>query len=254
MLHRSYEYWLAAFSVALATVTALLVRVLAAQKTLANAARHGEVQFQTLAEAIPQIVWTAAPDGACDYANKRWHELMRLTGTQSLGDGWVKMIHPDDRAACLDAWQWTLRTGETFELEYRLPDERAGFRWYLGRATPMRDSTGAIVKWFGTCTDIEEQKHNQQILEQQIKDRTEELADANTRLQEEMWEKDQARRQLDEQNEKMMHQLTERSRRATLLATMGELLQACVRKDEVFSAALGFAPDIFPPAEEPSPC
>jgi len=231
---------------ALVVVTALRDRLLVAQKILGDEARHSEVQFQTLAEAIPQIVWTAAPDGICDYANKRWYELMRLTDTQSLGDGWVKMIHPDDRAACLDAWQWTLRTGETFELEYRLPDEKAGFRWYLGRATALRDSSGAIVKWFGTCTDIEEQKHNQQILEQQIKDRTEELADANTRLQEEMWERDQARRQLDEQNEKMMHQLTERSRRATLLATMGELLQACVRKDEVFSAALGFAPNIFP--------
>jgi diguanylate cyclase (GGDEF)-like protein/PAS domain S-box-containing protein len=231
---------------ALVVVTAVLDRLLDTQKTIGDEARHNQVQFHTLAEAIPQIVWTATPDGMCDYANKHWYELMRLTEAQSLGEGWAEMIHPDDRAVCLDAWHATTQTGEAFELEYRLRDEKAGFHWYLGRATAMRDSSGAILKWFGTCTDIEEQKHNQQLLEQQIKDRTEELADANTRLQEEMWERDQARRQLDEQNEKMVHQLTERSQRATLLAKMGELLQTCVSKDEVFAAALGFAPKIFP--------
>jgi diguanylate cyclase (GGDEF)-like protein/PAS domain S-box-containing protein len=231
---------------AFAAVTAFQDRLLAVQKTIGDTARDGEVQFHTLAEAIPQIVWTATPDGMCDYANKRWYEVMRLTDAQSLGEGWAEMIHPDDRAVCLEAWQTTLRTGEAFELEYRLRDEKAGFHWYLGRATALRDSAGAILKWFGTCTDIEEQKHHQQLLEQQIKDRTEELADANTRLQEEMWERDQARRQLDEQNEKMVRQLTERSQRATLLATMGELLQTCVSKDEVYAAALGFAPKIFP--------
>ncbi len=110
----------------------------------------------------------------------------------------------------------------------------------------MRDSAGTIVKWFGACADIEDQKHNQQILEQQIKERTEELADANTRLQQEMVERDYARRELDEQNERMLQDLTARSQRATLLAKMGELLQSCVSKDEVFAAALGFAPKIFP--------
>jgi diguanylate cyclase (GGDEF)-like protein len=84
------------------------------------------------------------------------------------------------------------------------------------------------------------------LLEEQIKVRTEELAAANIRLQEEMWEKDLARRQLDEQNEKMMRELTARSQRATLLAKMGEVLQSCVNKDEVFAAALGFAPRVFP--------
>jgi PAS domain S-box-containing protein len=214
MLHGSYDYWLVALSIVLAMVavyvalglagrgsaaprpsrwlwvTTLLDPLLRRQKTMGDEARHGEVQFHTLAEAIPQIVWTATPDGMCDYANKHWYEVMRLTNAQSLGEGWVEMIHPDDRAVCLDAWQATLRTGEAFELEYRLRDGKAGFHWYLGRATALRDSSGAILKWFGTCTDIEEQKHNQQLLEQQIKDRTEELADANTRLQEEMWERD----------------------------------------------------------------
>lgn len=83
-------------------------------------------------------------------------------------------------------------------------------------------------------------------LAEQVRQRTEELAAANTRLQEEMWEKDLARRQLDEQNEKMLRELTDRSKRATLLAKLGEILQSCIGKDEIFAAALGFAPKIFP--------
>jgi diguanylate cyclase (GGDEF)-like protein len=84
------------------------------------------------------------------------------------------------------------------------------------------------------------------VLDLQIKERTAELADSNGKLQEEMRERDEVRRQLDEQNRKMVHELTERSRRATLLAKMGELLQSCVSKEEVFTAALGFGPKIFP--------
>jgi len=86
----------------------------------------------------------------------------------------------------------------------------------------------------------------QQTLEQQIKERTEELADANTRLQHEMWERDLARKTLDEQNEKMMTALKERTQGATLLAEMGELPQSCLTREEVFTAALGLLPGSFP--------
>jgi septal ring factor EnvC (AmiA/AmiB activator) len=93
---------------------------------------------------------------------------------------------------------------------------------------PVRDAAGAVVKRFGIGTDIDDQKHNQQLLEQQIRERTVELGTANTKLQEEMRERDVARRELDQQNERMMHELTDRSKRATLLAKMGEHLQSCV--------------------------
>jgi diguanylate cyclase (GGDEF)-like protein len=86
---------------------------------------------------------------------------------------------------------------------------------------------------------------HQQLLEAEIKARASELFDANTRLQEEMWEKDLARKQLDEQNEHMMRDLTDRSARATMLAKMGELLQSCISQEEVLKAAVGFAPKIF---------
>jgi diguanylate cyclase (GGDEF)-like protein/PAS domain S-box-containing protein len=229
----------------LAIVSAFTDRTLSTQMTLAALVRDGESRFRVLAEAIPNIVWTATSAGVVDYCNHRLYEVTGLTVDEPLSVGWSKLVHDDDRAQVVQTWQQALNSGIAFETQYRL-QTRNGYRWYLVRATPMRDSSGQIVEWFGTCTDIEDQKQNQQILEQQIKVRTEELAEANNRLQEEVMERDYARRELDEQNEKMMQDLTERSQRATLLAKMGELLQSCISKDEVFSAALGFAPKIFP--------
>lgn len=208
--------------------------------------RRSQARFQTLAEAIPQIIWIADAAGKTTYINKRWYDMTGTSESDGLGTGWVEAVHPDDRVPCREKWEACMRTGETFEIEYRLHDAVKGYRWYLDRAVPLRDERGVIHQWFGTCTDIEEQKLYQQTLEQQIKERTEELADANTRLQHEMWERDFARKTLDEQNEKMMTALKDRSQRATLLAEMGELLQSCLSREEVFTAALGFAPKIFP--------
>ena len=162
------------------------------------------------------------------------------------GTRWKDVVHPDDVDECFSKWQNALRVGEPYDVEYRLRGKDGTYRWFLGRANPIRNSAGEIIKWFGTCTDIENQKHNQQILEEQILERTTQLADTNTRLQEEMLERDFARHALDQRNAEMMKELEKRSERATMLAKMGELLQSCVSRDEVFAAALGFAPKIFP--------
>jgi diguanylate cyclase (GGDEF)-like protein/PAS domain S-box-containing protein len=234
------------FVLILAIATAFLDRMLTTQKEALGAAHDNVSHFRGLAEAIPEIVFTASPDGLTDYCNKRWYETTQLTEEQTLGRGWSQAIHPDDLPVCSKAWDYAIQTGTILQTEYRLRDAEKNYRWHLVRATPVRDSTGAIIKWFGTSTDIEDQKHNQQILEDQIRDRTLELADANTRLQEEMWERELARKELDSQNDRMMMELTERSQRATLLAKMGELLQSCISNEEAFAAALGFAPRIFP--------
>ena len=237
---------LAALLVLLVTMVAALLDRNRIQRAIDHADREGTARFQMLAESIPQIVWIANAGGKTTYINKRWSEMTGMPMSESVGSGWVESVHPDDRDPCYEKWQKCVASGETFEIEYRLHDAHKGYRWYLDRAVPLRDEKGIIQQWFGTCTDIEEQKHYQQVLEQLIKERTEELAETNTRLQQEMWEKDAARRTLDEQNERMMQELTERSQRATLLAKMGEIMQSCLSKDEVFNAALGFAPRIFP--------
>jgi diguanylate cyclase (GGDEF)-like protein/PAS domain S-box-containing protein len=254
------SYWWAALFVTLAVLGAYgaYVMVRLARRTAAtrpgpgsseqaSASDGGEAFFHSLAEAVPEMMWTADAGGAHDFFNHRWSDYTGLTANESCGSGWQAALHPDDLAECAAKWAHSLRTGDPYEIEYRFRRASNGtYRWFLGRANPIRDGQGRIIKWFGTTTDIEDQKHNQQILEQQIRERTEELADANTRLQEEMWEKDSARRELDQQNEKMMQELTERSQRATLLAKMGELMQSCISKEEVFAAALGYAPRIFP--------
>jgi diguanylate cyclase (GGDEF)-like protein/PAS domain S-box-containing protein len=234
------------FVLSLAITAAFMDRVLTMRNMALGTAREDLSHFRILAEAIPEIVWTASPDGKTDYCNKRWYEMTGLTEEQTMGAGWSEVIHPDDLPVRIKDWEEALKAGATFQTEYRLLDKEKNYRWHLSRGTAVRDSKGAIVKWFGTCTDIEDQKHNQQILENEIKERTLELADANTRLQEEMWERDLARKELDLQHERMLGELKERSNRATLLAKMGELLQSCISKDEVFAAALGFAPRVFP--------
>ena len=234
------------FALAATILTAFLDRLLAAQRQALISAREGEAHFRVLAEAVPGVVWTAGPDGSLEYCNRQWYELTGLTEEQTLGNGWSMAIHPEDRTPCLKEWEHALHSGDAFVTEYRLRDAERGYRWHLSRATPVRDSAGIVRKWCGTCTEIEEQKHHQQTLEKQITERTAELADANARLQEEMLERDLARLELDRQNERMLSQLKERSHRATLLAKMGEHLQSCMSKDEVFAAALGFGPRIFP--------
>ncbi len=234
------------FLLSLVIVASFLQRMLTTQRDALGTAQESLSHFRALAEAIPEIVWTASPDGMTDYCNKRWYEVTGMTEEQTLGWEWTKAMHPDDVTARMTDWDKARKTGASFQTEYRLLDAQKKYRWYLSRASAVLDSSGTIVKWFGTCTDIEDQKHNQQILEEQIKERTLELADSNTRLQEEMWERELARKELDLQNEAMMRDLTERSHRATLLAKMGELLQSCINKDEVFATALGFAPKVFP--------
>jgi PAS domain S-box-containing protein len=130
--------------------------------------RESEARFQALANAIPQIVWAARKDGTIDFFNDRWFEYTGLTYEQSRGDGWELLIHPQDREAYLDGWRNALSTGDSFEKEFRLR-RAAGFGrrtaqpylWHLCRAVALRDDKGAVIKWFGTWTEIEDQKRDQ---------------------------------------------------------------------------------------------
>jgi len=251
-LYRSYEY--VVFSVlggmavfAVIRFTLRPHRMRAKRSAMVHApGDDGEARFRTLAEAIPQIVWTALPDRGVDYCNRRWYELTGLSEEQTLGDGWSNGLHPDDRPVVVQNWEKVLRTGEPFEMECRLKNVAGGFRWHLIRATPMRDSAGVIVKWFGACTDIEDQMRNQQVLEEQIKEHTTALMDANTRLQLEMRERALAQQELNQQTELMVQELTIRSNRSTNLAKMAELLQGCSDSKDAISVVAGMAPKVFP--------
>jgi two-component system sensor histidine kinase/response regulator len=120
---------------------------------------EGGRESRFLAEAMPQIVWTATPDGAVDYFNEHWLEYTGLTFDQTQGWGWASVLHPDDLANCVNVWTHAVQSGTPYEIEYRLKRASDGaYRWHLGRALPFRDASGSIIKWFGICTDIDDQK------------------------------------------------------------------------------------------------
>jgi diguanylate cyclase (GGDEF)-like protein/PAS domain S-box-containing protein len=259
MLHAGSMYVVVSALVASAVSAIALIAIRHAHQTrgsepptfldrmLRSATRNGgDLCCQTLAEAIPQIVWTAVPGEGVDYCNRRWYELTGLTESQTLGWGWANALHPDDRPVALENWEKCRLSGEPFEMEYRLQNYSGGFRWHLVRATPMRDSTGVIVKWFGACTDIDDQIRNQQVLEEQIRQHTAALMEANSLLQSEMRERGLAQQELNLQNEHMVRELTKRSNRATNLAKMAELLQSCTEVNDAFSVVAGMAPKVFP--------
>ncbi|MDQ1522745.1 MAG: hypothetical protein QOE47_669 [Pyrinomonadaceae bacterium] len=141
--------------------------LLAREQEVRAAAEANEQRYRFLAESIPQQVWTAQPDGALDYVNRQTVDYFARTGAEIVGDNWQQVIHPDDLEACLARWQRSLATGEVYEVEFRLRRGSDGdYRWHLGRALPMRDADGRIIRWFGTNTDIDDQKRLYRLAEE----------------------------------------------------------------------------------------
>lgn len=233
-------------AISLAVVIGLVVKLLAMRRALAQSQLEGEAHFRMLADALPEMVWTAVSGRGIDYMNQRWCELTGQPVEQALGFGWKEVIHPDDLAVALQSWEKSRQSGIASEMEYRLRSRDGGYRWHLVRARVMRDSSGAMIKWIGTNTDIEDRRHTQQGLEDQIKQHTADLMEANARLETEMRQRALAQQELNQQNERMLKELTRRSRRATLLAKMAELLQSCADLKDVFSIVAGMAPKVFP--------
>lgn len=111
-----------------------------------------------LTDAMPQMVWSTRPDGFHDYYNAKWYEFTGMPLGSTDGEGWSGMFHPDDQDQAWRAWRHSLATGEAYEVEYRLRHHSGEYRWTLGRALPVRDASGEIVRWIGTCTDIDDAK------------------------------------------------------------------------------------------------
>ncbi|MFN6461405.1 MAG: ATP-binding protein [Nostoc sp. DedVER02] len=126
--------------------------------------RQSEERYRYLAEAIPQLVWTTDANGECDFFNQNWCEYTGLTLEQSLGSGWLAALHPDDVQNADNVWSNAVKNSTAYNNEYRFKRASDGsYRWQLARGLPLKDEQGIVVKWFGTCTDIHEQK---QILEE----------------------------------------------------------------------------------------
>ncbi len=137
------------------------------QKQAEERVKESEQNWHVLAETVPQLVWTTLPDGSVTYWNHQWYDYTGSSLKQSLGHAWSQFLHPDDAQHTLAVWHQALDTGEAYEIEYRLKESQTeSYRWFLARGMPVRDETGQIVKWFGTCTDIEDQKRIEEALRQ----------------------------------------------------------------------------------------
>ncbi|GAB3837582.1 PAS domain S-box protein [Hymenobacter jeollabukensis] len=138
------------------------------QKELRDELLRSEARFRFMAESIPQVVWTARPDGRLDYLNQRWTEVTGVPVELALRQGYDGLVPPEERLALRRRYLASIASGQLYEQEGRLRSAHDGqFRWYLHRATPMRDAAGEVVKWFGTSTDIHDFKQAQQLLQAQ---------------------------------------------------------------------------------------
>lgn len=132
------------------------------RKEAEHALQESESRFRQLADAMPQLVWATDGAGRCTYLNRRWCEQTGFTEGESIGEGWLQALHPEDRKPTLENWRRCVETGDTFESEYRLHAADGKYRWYLGRAVAFREEGGRITGWFGTSTDIEESKRSEE--------------------------------------------------------------------------------------------
>lgn len=132
---------------------------LESERLAAEALRESEARYRMLAEALPQLVWTCLPDGSCDYLSSQWVAYTGIQEADQLGLKWLDAVmHPDDRERTYQAWMAAVAGLAPYDLEYRIRRHDGAYRWFKTRGKPVRDDAGRIRKWFGTCTDIEEER------------------------------------------------------------------------------------------------
>jgi PAS domain S-box-containing protein len=148
-------------------LTALLISSWStARRRAENRLRDSERRWRGLTEALPQLVWGATSDGACDYFSTQWTDYTGVPETELLGWQWMKVLHPDDREPTRKFWTDSVAGRAPYDVEYRVQRKDGVYRWFKTRGVPIRDQKGRIEKWFGTCTDITDHKQAEACLRQ----------------------------------------------------------------------------------------
>ena len=115
-------------------------------------------EFRALSDLVPQMMWIASADGAIEWYSSAWYAFTGQSREEATGWGWQGTHHPDDHAAVMRVWPAAIASGEPYEMEFRLRNTEGQYRWFLARGRPYRDENGRILRWFGTNTDIDDQK------------------------------------------------------------------------------------------------
>lgn len=127
--------------------------------TAEEALNRSEQQLRILTDTLPQMIWSTDAHGYHDYFNERWYEYTCMPRTGAQGWNWKEYLHPGDFERTLVVWNESLATGKMYEIEYRFKDGKTGeYRWFIGRALPIYNNEGKIIRWFGSCTDVHDQK------------------------------------------------------------------------------------------------
>ncbi len=139
-----------------------------AAKALEIALREQTSQLRQMADSLPSLVWGCRPDGGCDYLNRQWVSYTGIPETEQLGYGWLEQVHPEDRERVRETWRTAVKAGSKLDIELRLRGGVGTFRWFTARSLPIRDSSGEIRKWYGTCTDVDDLKRAEQARAQSL--------------------------------------------------------------------------------------
>jgi PAS domain S-box-containing protein len=134
-------------------------------------------------ETVPQIVWAAGPVGEAFYMSPRAAEYTGLPLSELQGSRWLEIVHPADRSRMAALWKAAIDAGTPFDAEFRLRSRSGDYRWFKSLGGPLRDGNGQVTRWIGTCTDIDDQKRNEEALESAVARRTLELAEARDRAE-----------------------------------------------------------------------
>ena len=143
---------------------AVLFLEITRRKRVEKALEDNRAYLNAIVDSVDQMIWSTRPDGYHDFFNRRWYEYTGASPGMTDGDKWALLFHPDDRGRTFERWHHSLATGEPYEIEYRLRRHDGVYRWVLGRAHAIRNETGEIVRWMGTCTDIDDARRAQDAL------------------------------------------------------------------------------------------